>query len=78
MHESPGAIVSFHFHYSRSLYSQVGFLHGVGSFIGPMIFGMIATDMEVESMLFTLAAIFTTLTVVTTPLALLFVAADLR
>lgn len=58
--------------------SKVGFLHGVGSLAGPIIFGVIAADMEVESMLFTVAAIFTTLTVVTTPLSLLFVAADLR
>ena len=63
---------------NQSEHPQVGFLHGIGSLTGPIIFGVIATDMEVESMLFTVAAIFTTLTVVTTPLSLLFVAADLR
>lgn len=46
--------------------------------IGPLMFGAIASDLEVDGLIFTVAAIFTTLTVVTTPLSLLFVAADLR
>lgn len=58
--------------------SKVGFLHGIGAMIGPLMFGAIASDLEVDGLIFTVAAIFTTLTVVTTPLSLLFVAADLR
>eukprot|EP00116_Pleurobrachia_bachei_P000907 sb/3461169/ len=58
--------------------SKVGFLHGIGAAAGSLIFGLLVNDMDIETAIFTVTAIFTTLAVVTAPLSTLFIAAELR